>query len=70
MNERQAGVAVEGVEQHNRAEDRIRFSLLALDTHGVTNVAMAIRGSRVSALMQKSPLSVTARPPVVDGAGK
>lgn len=42
LNERQAGVAVEGVEQHNRAEDRIRVSLLAVDTHGVTNVAMAI----------------------------
>jgi TnpA family transposase len=41
LNERQAGVAVEGVEQHNRAEDRIRISLLAVDTHGVTNVAMA-----------------------------
>lgn len=42
LNERQAGVAVEGVEQHNRSEDRIRISLLAVDTHGVTNVAMAI----------------------------
>ena len=42
LNERQAGVAVEGVEQHNRAEDRIRISLLAVDTHGVTNVAMTI----------------------------
>jgi TnpA family transposase len=42
LNERQAGVAVEGVEQHNRAEDRIRVSILAVDTHGVTNVAMAI----------------------------
>jgi TnpA family transposase len=30
------------VVQHNRAEDRIRVSLLAVDTHGVTNVAMAI----------------------------
>ncbi len=35
-------MAVEGVEHHNRAEDRIRISLLAVDTHGVTNVAMAI----------------------------
>ncbi len=34
LNERQAGVAVEGVEQHNRSEDRIRLSLLAVDTHG------------------------------------
>ncbi len=42
LNERQAGVAVEGVEQHNRSEDRIRVSLLAVDTHGVTNVAMAL----------------------------
>lgn len=42
LNERQAGAAVEGVEQHNRAEDRIRVSLLAVDTHGVTNVAMAL----------------------------
>lgn len=42
LNERQAGAAVEGVVQHNRAEDRIRVSLLAVDTHGVTNVAMAI----------------------------
>ena len=42
LNERRAGVAVEGVEQHNRAEDRIRISLLAVDTHGVANVAMAI----------------------------
>ncbi|MEJ8852337.1 Tn3 family transposase [Variovorax rhizosphaerae] len=42
LNERQAGVAVEGVEQHNRSADRIRVSLLAVDTHGVTNVAMAL----------------------------
>jgi hypothetical protein len=34
LNERQAGVAIEGVEQHNRSEDRIRLSLLAVDTHG------------------------------------
>ncbi len=42
LNERQAGLALESVEQHNRAEDRIRISLLAVDTHGVTNVAMAM----------------------------
>ncbi|CAN7752460.1 Tn3 family transposase [Variovorax sp. LjRoot84] len=42
LNERQAGVAVEGVEQHNRSEDRIRLSLLAVDTHGYTNPAMSI----------------------------
>lgn len=41
-NERQAGVAIEGVEQHNRAEDRIRLSLLAVDTHGYTSAAMAV----------------------------
>ncbi len=34
LNERQAGVAIEGVEQHNRSQDRIRLSLLAVDTHG------------------------------------
>ncbi|NML17305.1 Tn3 family transposase [Azohydromonas caseinilytica] len=42
LNERQAGVAIEGVEQHNRIEDRLRLSLLAVDTHGYTNVAMAV----------------------------
>lgn len=42
LNERQAGVAVEGVEQHNRGKDRIRLSLLAVDTHGYTNPAMAV----------------------------
>lgn len=42
LNERQAGVAIEGVEQHNRSEDRIRLSLLAVDTHGYTNAAMAL----------------------------
>ena len=42
LNERQAGVAIEGVEQHNSAADRIRVSLLAVDTHGYTNAAMAI----------------------------
>ncbi len=42
LNERQAGVAIEGVEQHNRSEDRIRLSLLAVDTHGYTNPAMAV----------------------------
>lgn len=34
LNERQAGVAIEGVERHNRSDDRIRLSLLAVDTHG------------------------------------
>ena len=42
LNERQAGVAIEGIEQHNSAADRIRISLLAVDTHGYTNPAMAI----------------------------
>jgi TnpA family transposase len=42
LNERQAGAAIEGVEQHNRSQDRIRLSLLAVDTHGYTNPAMAV----------------------------
>jgi len=42
LNERQAGVAIEGLEQHNSAADRIRISLLAVDTHGYTNPAKAI----------------------------
>jgi TnpA family transposase len=37
LNERQAGVAIEGVERHNSSDDRIRLSLLAVDTHGYTN---------------------------------
>ena len=41
LNQRQAGVAIEGVEQHNRSEDRIGLSLLAVDTHGYTNAVMA-----------------------------
>lgn len=35
LNERQAGAAVEGVEQHNRSQDRIRLSLLAVDKYEV-----------------------------------
>lgn len=43
LNERQAGAALEGVEQHNaRVEDGIKLSLLAVDTHGYTNVAMTV----------------------------
>lgn len=42
LNERQAGVAIEGVEQHNRSQARIQLSLLAVDTHGYTNPAMSI----------------------------
>ena len=37
-----AGVAIEGIEQHNSAADRIRISPLAVDTHGYANPAMAI----------------------------
>jgi hypothetical protein len=40
--ERQAGVAIEGVEQHNRSHDRTRLSILAVDTHGYTNPAMMV----------------------------
>jgi len=43
LNERQGGAAVEGVERHNQSgEDRVRLSLLAVDTHGYTNATMAI----------------------------
>ena len=44
INDRQAAPAVDGVEAHNcsRREDQIRLSLLAVDTHGYTNAAMAI----------------------------
>jgi TnpA family transposase len=42
LNERQAGVAIEGVEQFNRVEDRIRLSLLCVDSHGWTNVGMGL----------------------------
>jgi hypothetical protein len=42
VNERQAGVAIEGVETNNCSADLIRLSLIAVDTHGYTNVAMAI----------------------------
>lgn len=42
LNERQAGAAIAGVVHHNNAEDRIRLELLAVDTHGYTNVAMAV----------------------------
>lgn len=44
LNDRQAASAVHGVEQYNaaRREDQIRLSLLAVDTHGYTNAAMAI----------------------------
>jgi len=44
LNERQAGVAVDGVENYNMnlSEDGLRLSLLAVDTHGYTNVAMTV----------------------------
>lgn len=43
LNERQAGAALEGVEQYNaRIDDGIKLSLLAVDTHGYTNVAMTV----------------------------
>jgi len=42
LMERQAGVAIEGVEQHNRSHDRTRLSILAVDTHGYTNPAMMV----------------------------
>lgn len=43
LNERQAGAAVEGVERYNTTvEDGLRLSLLAVDTHGYTNVAMSV----------------------------
>jgi TnpA family transposase len=44
LNERQAAVAVDGVEKYNTGlnEDGLRLSLLAVDTHGYTNVAMTV----------------------------
>lgn len=42
-NERQGPAAVEGVEQYNaRADEGTRLSLLAVDTHGYTYVAMTV----------------------------
>lgn len=42
LNERQAAVAIEGVERYNRSEDRIRLSLLSVDSHGYSNGAMSV----------------------------
>ena len=44
LNDRQASVAVHGVDYHNarHGADRIRLSLLAVDTHGYTSAAMAV----------------------------
>jgi TnpA family transposase len=43
LNERQAGVAIEGVERYNAdiVGDRERLIMLAVDTHGYTNFAMS-----------------------------
>jgi len=42
LNERQAGVAIEGVERHNRSDDRIQLSLLAVDTHINSSSGMSV----------------------------
>lgn len=44
LNTRQHSIAVHGAETYNasRESDEIRLSLLAVDTHGYTNVAMAV----------------------------
>jgi TnpA family transposase len=43
LNERQSAAAVEGVERHNQDGDvRNRLALLAVDTHGYTNVGMSV----------------------------
>ena len=42
LNERQAGAAIEGVVRYNDSNERVRLSLLAVDTHGYTNVGMAV----------------------------
>src|SRR4051794_13475373 len=45
LNDRQAPAAVHGVEAHNagrRGGDQVQLSLLAVDTHGYTNAAMAV----------------------------
>jgi len=42
LNERQAGPAIEGVVRYNDSNERVRLSLLAVDTHGYTNVGMAV----------------------------
>lgn len=44
INDRQAAVAVQGVEAHNAKcrEDQVKMSLLAVDTHGYTAAAMSI----------------------------
>ncbi|MEK8034949.1 Tn3 family transposase [Ideonella sp. DXS29W] len=44
LNTRQQSIAVHGVETYNatRESDEMRLSLLAVDTHGYTNVAMSV----------------------------
>ena len=44
LNDRQAAVAVHGVEASNAKcrEDQVKLSLLAVDTHGYTNAAMSV----------------------------
>lgn len=42
LNERQAGPAIEGVVRYNDSTERVRLSLLAVDTHGYINPGMAI----------------------------
>lgn len=42
LNERQAGPAIEGVVRYNDSNERVRLSLLAVDTHGYTNPGMTI----------------------------
>ena len=54
LNERQAGVAVEGVEAHNRSDDRIRISLVAVDTHGFT--ALGVRPVCAAAQPERAQL--------------
>ena len=58
LNERQAGVAIEGVERYNRSDDRIRLSLLAVDTHGYyerRHVSRKTAGLRPLPSPQRSP---------------
>lgn len=42
LNERQAGVAIEGVVRHNDTRDDGGLLRLSVDTHGYTSVGMAV----------------------------
>ncbi|WP_163366735.1 Tn3 family transposase, partial [Klebsiella aerogenes] len=42
LNERQTGVAIEGVMRHNETRADGGLLRLAVDTHGYTNVGMAV----------------------------